>query len=145
MAAPPTTLRRPLARPLAAAALVAAAAVAGACSDGTGPRPPLEGRWLAIGAPAVVPTDATIELTLDQEGSTVTGVGSMTYPGTFASELAVQGTVSGPVVMLTLTSPALAGQAMTMQAILADGGDRFTGPLTLGQSSETTRHRTFVR
>lgn len=141
MAAPPTTLRRCLARPLAAAALVVVAAVAGACSDGTGPRPPLEGRWLAVGLPAAAPTGATIELTLDQRGSEVTGTGSMAYPPGFASALTVHGTVAGRVVMLTFTSPALA-EPMTMQAILADGGGRFTGPLTLAQSSEA---RTFER
>ena len=138
----PATRRRRLAPPLLAALL---AAGLGACSDSTGPRAPLEGRWLAVGVPAVVPTDATIELTLDQEGDAVTGTGSMTYPSAFASAVTVQGTVSGSVLMLTLTSPALAGQAMTMQAILAEGGDRFTGPLTLGQASETTRQRTFAR
>ena len=130
---------RRLVRPLAVALLALGAA--GACSDGTGPRPPLEGRWLAVGLPAAAPTGATIELTLDQEEGQVTGSGSMTYPPGFASALTVHGTVAGSVVLLTLTSPALA-EAMTMQAILADGGDKFTGPLTLGQSSES---RTFER
>jgi len=139
----PAALRRRLARPLALALLATGAA---ACSDSTGPADPLDGRWLAVGElPAVYPTAATIELTLDQAGGTVTGTGSMQYPGAFASELDVQGTVNGSVVMLTLTSAALTGDAMTMQAILAEGGDGFTGPLTLGQASETTRQRTFTR
>ena len=136
----PATPRRRTARLLAVAALLAAGGV-GACSDSTGPRLPLEGRWLAVGLPAAAPTGATIELTLDQEGSDVTGTGSMTYPPGFASALTVQGSVAGSVVLLTLASPALA-QPMTMQAILADGGDKFTGPLTLGQASES---RTFER
>ena len=138
MPRPLATVRRRLARPLAVAALVAAA---GACSDGTGPRPPLEGRWLAVGLPAAAPTGATIELTLDQEGDEVTGTGSMSYPPGFASPLTVDGVVAGSVVLLTFRSDALP-QPMTMQALLADGGGRFTGPLTLGQSSES---RTFER
>jgi hypothetical protein len=134
----PATLRRRLARPLATALLALGAA---ACSDAGGPRPPLEGAWLSIGLPAAAPTGATIELTLRQDGGDVTGTGSMTYPPGFASEIAVQGTVAGSVVLLTLSSPALA-QPMTMQAILADGGGKFTGPLTLGESSQ---QRTFER
>lgn len=132
-------LRRRLARPLAAALLALGAAAA--CSDATGPRLPLEGRWLAVGLPAAAPTGATIELTLEQTGAAVAGTGSMTYPPGFASALVVQGTVAGSVVMLTFTSPALA-QPMTMQAILAESGGRFTGPLTLGESSQ---QRTFER
>jgi hypothetical protein len=137
----PATPRRRLARPVAAALLALGALGAAACSDSTGPRPPLEGAWLSVGLPAAAPTGATIELTLRQEGADVSGTGSMTYPPGFASEITVEGTVSGTVVMLTLASPALA-QPMTMQAILADGGGRFTGPLTLGASSQ---QRTFER
>ena len=138
MPAPLATVRRRLARPLAVAALVAAG---GACSDGTGPRPPLEGRWLAAGLPGATPTGATIELTLAQDGSTITGTGSMAYPPGFASPLTVSGTASGSVVLLIFRSPALPEQ-MTMQAILADGGGRFTGPLTLSRASES---RSFER
>lgn len=136
MSTAPATLRRRLARPLAVATLLAAGL--GACSDSTGPRAPFEGRWLAVGLPAAAPTGATIELTLDQEGGDLAGTGSMTYPPGFASALTVQGTVSGSVVLLTLASPALA-QPMTMQAILADDGRAFNGPLTLGQSSEVRK------
>lgn len=141
MSAPSTARRRPLARRAAIALVATAAATLGACSDGTGPRPPLEGRWLAIGLPAAAPTGATIELTLTQEADRVVGTGSMAYPPGFASPVTVQGSISGGVVMLAFTSPALP-QAMTMQAILTDDRVRFTGPLTLAQSSET---RTFER
>ena len=134
----PAPLRRRLARSLAA--LAAAGAVA-ACSDSTGPRLPLEGSWVAAGSEALVPTFATITLTLDQEGDRVTGTGSMTYPPGFPSALAAQGVVEAGIVTLTFTSPALP-EPMTIRAVLFDGGRKFTGPLTLGQSSET---REFVR
>lgn len=123
------------------AALALLAAGAGACAGGLASRAPLEGRWLAVGLPAAPPTGATIELTLSRDGDAVAGSGSMTYPPGFASALTVQGTVNGSVVMLTLASPALA-QPMTMQAILTESGDLFTGQLTLGR---TGQQREFVR
>ena len=81
---------------------------------------------------------AQVARELPVEGRDLAGTGSMTYPPGFASALTVQGTVSGSVVLLTLASPALA-QPMTMQAILADDGRAFNGPLTLGQSSEVRK------
>ncbi len=124
-----------------AAALLAAGVGTVACAGGISGRAPLEGPWLAVGLPAAPPTGATIEITLEREGDALAGAGSMTYPPGFASALEVRGIVSGSVLMLTFTSPALP-QPMTMQAILTDRGGVFTGQLTLGQ---TGQQREFVR